>query len=96
MKFIKHYGRMAKSLTKLTKKDRFKWGDETQRAFEKLKVKLTTTLVLALPDFSTPFVIECDASGSGIGGILMQDKRPITYFSKVLGVLNLSKSAYEK
>lgn len=95
-KFIKDYGRIAKPLMELTKKDGFKWGNETQRAFEELKEKLTTTPVLALPDFSKTFVIECDASRSGIGAILLQDKRSIAYFSKALGVRNLSKSAYEK
>lgn len=58
IKFIKQYGRIAKPLTELTKKEGFKWGDGSQRAFEELKVKLTTAPVLALPDFSKPFVIE--------------------------------------
>lgn len=95
-KFIKDYGKVAKPLTELTKKDGFKWDEKTQAAFDTLKQKLTTAPVLALPDFSTNFVIECDASGTGLGAILMQQKRPVAYFSKALGVRNLAKSAYEK
>ncbi|MCH80279.1 Ty3/gypsy retrotransposon protein, partial [Trifolium medium] len=95
-KFIKDYGKIAKPLTELTKKDGFRWNKETQVAFDVLKQKLTTAPLLALPDFTKKFVIECDASGTGIGAILMQDKRPVAYFSKALGVRNLSKSAYEK
>ncbi|CAJ2651382.1 unnamed protein product [Trifolium pratense] len=95
-KFIRDYGKIAKPLTELTKKDNFKWGVEAQQAFEELKKKLTTAPVLSLPNFDKDFLIECDASGGGIGAILMQDKRPIAYYSKALGVRNLTKSAYEK
>ncbi|KAK2417448.1 hypothetical protein QL285_039746 [Trifolium repens] len=95
-KFIKDYGKIARPLTELTKKDAFLWNQEAQTAFDTLKGCLTTAPVLALPDFNKDFTIECDASGNGIGAILLQDKRPVAYFSKALGVRNLTKSAYEK
>jgi hypothetical protein len=95
-KFVKDYGKIAKPLTELTKKDNFLWGPEAKEAFNKLKLIMTTPPVLMLPNFSLPFEIECDAAGRGIGAVLMQKKQPIAYFSKALSDGNLAKSVYEK
>lgn len=43
---------------------------------------MTTTPVLVLPDFEQPFVVECDASNAGIRAILLQNNKPVAYFSQ--------------
>lgn len=70
-KFIANYGKIAKPLTKLTKKDGFSWNAAAAEAFEKLKVAVRTAPVLALPNFKVPFEIECDALGKGVGAVLL-------------------------
>ncbi|XP_026398913.1 uncharacterized protein LOC113294751 [Papaver somniferum] len=95
-KKISCYGIICKQLTELLKKESFKWNDAAHNAFEALKQAVTTTPVLVLPDFTLPFEIETDACDTGVGAVLMQNKRPIAYFSKVMGTIFLPMSTYEK
>ncbi|CAL9004077.1 unnamed protein product [Prunus brigantina] len=95
-KFVRHYGLLAKPLTDMLKHDSFSWTPSSTHAFTALKQALATTPVLALPDFTQPFVLECDASNTGIGAVLSQNHHPIAYLSKSISLRNQSLSTYEK
>jgi hypothetical protein len=96
-KFVKNFGVIAKPLSQLLKKGAvFVWTDEQQIAFALLKTALSTAHVLAIPNFSKHFAIETDASGGGIGAVLIQDHHPLAYISKPLSIKNMRLSAYEK
>uniref|UniRef100_A0A1J3IVR9 Transposon Ty3-I Gag-Pol polyprotein n=2 Tax=Noccaea caerulescens TaxID=107243 RepID=A0A1J3IVR9_NOCCA len=95
-RFIKGYSVIAKPLSTLLKKEGFTWNPEADSAFQKLKLSLTTTPVLALPNFEKVFVVETDASNIGIGAVLMQDSHPICFISRALGPRHQALSVYEK
>nr|KYP58323.1 Retrotransposable element Tf2 [Cajanus cajan] len=95
-RFICDYGKIARPLTDLLKKGSFHWSATSTSAFKQLQMAVTTAPVLTMPDFAKPFEIECDASGKGVGAVLMQDKKPIAFFSKGLADSSLTKSIYEK
>ena len=96
-KFIKGYRQLASPLTDLLRKDAFHWDAATQYSFDQLKAMVASPPVLALPpDFSKTFLIECDASGHGLGAVLMQEGRPIAYHSQALKGKNIHLSTYEK
>jgi hypothetical protein len=69
-------------MTKLLEKEaKFEWSPQCEDTFLTLK-KLLTTLVLAQPDIEKSFDVYCDASGMGIGEVLMQDGHTIVYASR--------------
>ena len=83
--FIPDFSKIAKPMTWLLQKDtRFVWTSECDAAFHTLRTLLTSALVLVQPDIEKPFDVFCDASGTGLGGVLMQEGRVITYTSRQL------------
>ena len=82
-KFVEGFSRIAAPLTKLTRKDvKYDWVDAWQQSFEELKGRLISALVLALPIGRDGFVVYSDASQQGLGCVLMQNDKVITYASR--------------
>ena len=89
-RFIDKYANIAAPLNTLLQKDKpFQWTNECQQAFETLRTKLLTAPILAFPDFTRPFELHTDASGTAIGSVLMQiqqddSERVIAYGGRTL------------
>ena len=87
--FIQNFSELAKPLHELIGKDKtFQWTEQCNRAFQVLKQQLTTTPILAYPDFTLPFILDTDASNHSLGAVLSQEhegkERVVCYDSKLL------------
>jgi hypothetical protein len=90
-RFIEGFSKLAKPMTALLDKSaKFNWSHKCQANFQELKKRLTTALVLTLPDLSKSFSIYCDASHLGLGCVLMQEGRVVSYASRQLRKHELS------
>jgi hypothetical protein len=84
-RFIPNFCKIAKPITNLMKKDeKYSWNEEHDEAFQTLKKLLTTSPVLAQLDIMKSFDVYCDASGTRLGSVLMQDGQVILYSSRQL------------
>ena len=92
-RFVSNFSTIAAPVNELVKKGVvYKWGKDQEKAFETLKQKLINAPLLALPNFSKTFEIEC----VGIEVVLLQEGHPIAYFSKKLKGSHIDYSTYDK
>jgi hypothetical protein len=84
-RFIPDFSGIAKAMTELLKKGvKYEWSQKCEDAFHTLRQHLTTAPVLAQADNTQSFDVYCDASGTGLGCVLMQDNKVIAYASRAL------------
>jgi hypothetical protein len=84
-KFIEGFSKILKPTTELlVKGNTFEWTPRRETSFQELKKRLTTAPVLTMLDMEKPFSIYCDASGQGLGCVLMQDGHVVVYASRQL------------
>jgi hypothetical protein len=82
-RFIEGFSKISKPMTELLEKDKkFEWTPTCEASFQELKKRLTTALILVMPYMEKPFSIYCDASGQGLGCVLMQDGHVVAYASR--------------
>ena len=98
--FIHNFSHTARPLNELKGKKEWKWEKEHQEAFEELKEKITSQLVLSLPKREGKFRVETDASGHAIGGVLSQEQdgkwRPIAFLSRTMQAAERNYEIYNK
>jgi hypothetical protein len=81
--FIEGFAKISKPMTELLEKDKkFECTSACEASFQELKKRLTTAPILVMPDIEKPFSIYCDASGQGLGCVLMQDGHVVAYASR--------------
>ncbi|MCO5611444.1 hypothetical protein L7F22_065697 [Adiantum nelumboides] len=96
-RFIEKFSLIAGPLHDLTKNNvKYVWTEKRQQAFDTLKQKLISQPVLALPELSKPFEVQCDACGDCLGAVLLQEGHAIAYESRRLSSNEQILGIYEK
>jgi hypothetical protein len=81
-RIIEGFSKISKPMTELLEKDKkFEWTSAYKASFQELKKRLMTALILVMFDMEKSFSIYCDASGQGLGCVLMQDGHMVAYAS---------------
>jgi hypothetical protein len=84
-RFIEGFSKISNPMTELLAKgNTFEWTPRCETSFQELKKRLTMAPVLTILDMKKPFSIYCDASGQGLGCVLMQDSHLVAYASRQL------------
>ncbi len=84
-KFVEGFSSIARPMTQLLKKDKkFEWTDKCEASFQELKRRLISAPILIMPDITKPFDVYSDASKIGLGCVLMQEGKVISYLSRQL------------
>ena len=84
-RFIEDFSRLAAPMTRLTRKGvKFEWDDLCEKAFQELKMRLTSTPILIVLEQGQRYTVYCDASRDILGCVLMQSGRVVTYGSRQL------------
>ena len=94
-RFILHFSSIMAPVTNCMKGSRFYWTKEVEDAFQLIKVRLTTALILVLPDFANLFELHCDALKVGIGIVLCQHGRLVAYFSEKFSGSRVRYNTYD-
>jgi hypothetical protein len=82
-RFIEGFSKISKPMTELLEKDKkFEWTSTCEASFQAMMKQLTTAPILVMPNMEKPFSIYCDASGQGLGCVLMQDGHVVAYASQ--------------
>ena len=81
---FERFSKLNYPLIDLMKKDSLEWNEEAENSFQKMKEVMSSCPIVALSNFSKPFVIECDALGEGVGAVLKRGQHPIAFESRNL------------
>jgi hypothetical protein len=96
-KFIANFSSIAAPLHAVTSvKQVFQWGGKKHKAFDTLKEKISSALVLALPNLRQPFEIQTDASNYAMGAVLLQHGKPICFHSETFNSVVINYPTYDK